>query len=227
MGLTGGAMMVLFYDIEGDTADHDDWHSAEHFHERLSVPGFLRATRWIATDAAPRCLVTYEVTGTGIATSPDYLARLNAPTRWTASMMPRFRGMVRGFATVAASAGLGLGANALAVRFKPGQDPSRAVAAMLPGLVARRGMASAHLFVPEPPPPMTAEQRLRGRDAALPWLLLATAYDAAALDLAAARLTPQSLDASDLTLGRYALHHTATAEEAARSAEATAHAPRQ
>ena len=61
MALCSDAAMVLMYDIAGDPADHDDWHSREHFHERLSVPGFLRATRWVATEGGPRFLVTYEV----------------------------------------------------------------------------------------------------------------------------------------------------------------------
>jgi hypothetical protein len=69
MALRSDAAMVLFYDIEGDSADHDDWHSNEHFHERLSVPGFIRATRWVSTGSAPRYMVTYEVSGVDVATS--------------------------------------------------------------------------------------------------------------------------------------------------------------
>src|SRR3546814_90344 len=79
MALCSDAAMVLYYDIAGDTADHDDWHSYEHMHERLSVPGFVRATRWVATAGAPRYMVIYEVTGTDMATAPDYLARLKNP----------------------------------------------------------------------------------------------------------------------------------------------------
>lgn len=103
--MLGEAVMVLFYDIEGDDADHDDWHSHEHFAERLAVPGFLRAVRWVALDDGPRNLVTYDVTGTDVATSQPYLDRLNDPTPWTGAMMPRFRGMVRGFAEVLAGRG--------------------------------------------------------------------------------------------------------------------------
>src|SRR3546814_11484424 len=88
-------------------------------HERLSVPGFVRATRWVATAGAPRYMVIYEVTGTDMATAPDYLARLNNPTSWTSAMMPRFRGMMRGFCTVTAGAGFGLGHAALSLRFMP------------------------------------------------------------------------------------------------------------
>src|SRR3546814_15058199 len=91
MALCSDAAMVLNYDIAGDTADHDDWHSYEHMHERLSVPGFVRATRWVATAGAPRYMVIYEVTGTDMAIAPAYLARPNNPTPWTSAMMPRFR----------------------------------------------------------------------------------------------------------------------------------------
>ena len=62
MALCGGGAMILFYDIASDAIDdHDDWHTHEHFPERLSIPGFLRASRWIALAGRPRYLVMYEV----------------------------------------------------------------------------------------------------------------------------------------------------------------------
>ncbi|WP_212523089.1 hypothetical protein [Actibacterium sp. MT2.3-13A] len=235
MALCSDAAMVLFYDIEGDTADHDDWHSYEHFHERLSVPGFVRATRWVATAATPRYMVTYEVGGVDVATSQDYLDRLNNPTPWTSEMMPRFRGMTRGFCRIAASAGFGLGNAALALRFVPAQGAAEQLSGwiardVLPALAARRGMVGAHLLQPAPPPPMTREQSLRGPDRAMPWLVIATAYDAAALErAAAAHLDPTALRDSgasgEITLGRYALHYTASADEVARTAPPPVLAP--
>ncbi|MDF0602232.1 hypothetical protein P1J78_15940 [Psychromarinibacter sp. C21-152] len=211
--------MVLLYDIEGDDADHDDWHSHEHFRERLSVPGFLRATRWIAEDEGPRNFVIYEVTGTDIATSQPYLDRLNNPTPWTSAMMPRFRGMTRGFCEVVAGAGLGLGTAALVLRFTPAAgteaDFTEGLRTVLPDLTMRRGLVAAHLLRPAPPPPMTREQELRGRDREVPWLVVVSGYDAAALaPLGDLGLT--QLGAGAVASGRYRLHHTAIAEEAGR-----------
>lgn len=208
MALISDAAMVLFYDIEGEDADHDDWHSHEHFAERLSVPGFLRATRWIALDGGPRNLVLYEVTGTDVATSRPYLDRLNAPTPWTQAMMPRFRGMVRGFCTVAAGAGFGLGGEVLALRFVP-EDGEAVVArlgSVLPELARRRGLVGAHLLRPAPPPPMTREQALRGRDQVMPWLLLVMGYEAA-FDGIGDML--REAGAGEVTAGRYRMHYTA------------------
>ena len=227
MALCSDAAMVLYYDIAGDNADHDDWHTYEHLHERLSIPGFLRATRWVAEPGAPKYMVIYEVTGTDVATSPAYLERLNNPTPWTASMMSRFRGMVRGFCTVVASSGFGLGNAAASVRFTPleGRESNLKdwlAQEVMPAMASRRGMASVQLLQPAPPPPMTKEQSMRGPDTPMTWLLLATAYDSEALSRAIAEhLDPTALErlgaSPEMVQASYALHHTVTAQEAART----------
>lgn len=227
MALCTDAAMVLFYDIAGDTADHDDWHTYEHLHERLSIPGFVRATRWVATAAAPRYLVIYEVDNVEVATSADYLARLNDPSAWTSSMMGRFRGMIRGFAGVVASSGFGLGAHAVAMRFTPRAGREQAMREhlareALPAAASRRGMASIQLFEPAPLPPMTREQSIRGADLRLPWLLFATGYDRTDLSATVdSQVGPAALEAlgaeSGVELGSYFLHYTVTDREVART----------
>ena len=77
------------------------------------MPGFRRVVRWVCDGEGPRYLVTYEVTGVEVATSDGYLARLNAPSPWTQAMIPRFCGMVRGFAEEVAGAGIGIGGAAI------------------------------------------------------------------------------------------------------------------
>lgn len=228
MALYSSAAMVLYYDIAGDNADHDDWHTYEHMHERLSIPGFMRGTRWVAKAGTPKYMVIYEVGGTEVATSPAYLARLNNPTPWTASMMSRFRGMIRGFCAVVASAGFGLGSAAVSVRFAPTAGGEAVLAdrlarEVLPAMSSRRGMAGVHLLQPAPPPPMTKEQAMRGPDTPMTWLLLATAYDFEALSRATAEhLEPEALGrlgaAAQMDIGTYALHYTVTAQEVARTA---------
>ena len=228
MALYSNAAMVLYYDIAGDNADHDDWHTYEHMHERLSIPGFMRGTRWVARTGTPKYMVIYEVTGIEVATSPAYLERLNNPTSWTVSMMSRFRGMVRGFCTVVASSGFGLGNAAVSVRFTPARGSEtdlsdRLAREVLPAMTSRRGMAGVHLLRPAPPPPMTQEQAMRGADTPMTWLLLATAHDPEALSRATAgHLGPEALGhhgaSPRMDIGTYALHYTVTAQEVARTA---------
>lgn len=228
MALYSDTAMVLYYDVTGDNADHDDWQTYEHIHERLSIPGFMRATRWVATAGRPKYMVLYEVTGTEVATSSTYLARLNNPTPWTASIMKRFRGMIRGFCTVVASSGFGLGNAAVSVRFAPvnGKESNligRLTREVLPAISSRRGVTGVHLLQPVSSPPMTKEQLLRGPDTPMTWLLLATAYDSEALERASAEhFEPETLQlcgaSSLMTIGKYKLHYTATAQEVVRTA---------
>ncbi len=227
MGLCSDALMVLFYDIAGDTTDHDDWQSYEHFHERLSAPGFIRATRWLSTDKAPRYFITYEVTDVEVATSTAYLDRLNNPTPWTTELMGRFRGMTRGFCNVTASAGCGLGNVAAVMRFTPKEGSNSELTAqpfkkVLPAMASRRGMVGAHLLQPAPPPPMTREQSLRGPDKPLPWLVFATAYNVEASRAAMAEhldteFTGKFSVPGEVSVGTYMLHHSVSSCEVART----------
>lgn len=42
MALFGKTAMVLLFDVAQEAMiEHDDWHSYEHFRERISIPGFL------------------------------------------------------------------------------------------------------------------------------------------------------------------------------------------
>jgi hypothetical protein len=182
MALSGEGAMVLYYDIIPDAVeDHDDWHTHEHFPERVGIPGFLRASRWVALGDGPRYLVVYEVENVDVLSGAPYLERLNNPTPWTSKMMPNFRGMTRGFCRVASSEGQGLGAAMASIRLSP--LPSREnelrawLAGVLPGLASQRGLTSAHLIEPAAKPPMTKEQAIRGKDADMPWVVLVTGYE--------------------------------------------------
>ena len=102
--LLGPAAMLLQFDVAPEAIpEHDDWHTHEHLPERLSIPGFLRGTRWAAARGAPRYCVVYEVESLATLSSKPYLERLNSPSAWTQKMMPHYRGMSRGFCTVAGS----------------------------------------------------------------------------------------------------------------------------
>lgn len=200
--MIGNAAMLLWYDIVPEQiAQHDEWHTREHFAERVGIPGFLRAQRWIArAGTAPRCFVSYEVRDLDVLTSPAYEARLNQPTPWTQRIMPHFRNMVRGFCRIDGRVGEVLGADLLAVRYAPAAGQAHDLNAWLagdrlPAIAARPGFASALLLSAQGQPPMTAEQRLRGRDATVASVLLVTAYDAALVDeLMRADLAPATLE---------------------------------
>lgn len=62
------------------------WYDTEHLPERLSIPGFLSARRWVALlpPGEGRYLATYELESVAVLESPAYLARFrDGPTPWT------------------------------------------------------------------------------------------------------------------------------------------------
>jgi hypothetical protein len=61
------------------------WYDTEHLAERLSIPGFRSARRWVA-DGAPgegRYLATYELESRRVLDSPEYLRYFNNQTPWS------------------------------------------------------------------------------------------------------------------------------------------------
>jgi hypothetical protein len=206
--LLGKAAMLLLFDIPREAIpEHDDWHTHEHLPERLSIPGFVRGTRWRALQGSPEYFVMYEVEELAVLTSKAYLERLNNPSPWTSKMMPFYRGMTRGFCSVAGSFGAGLGGLGLLARVKPGE---RLLQDVLPGLPSRPGIGSVHVFEGAATPPMTKEQRIRGADARLGAALLVTGYSREALE----SLVQTELAGAQLEGAIYRLEYSLTAREA-------------
>jgi hypothetical protein len=187
MPLLGQAAMLLLFDVVQDAIpEHDEWHTHEHLPARLSIPGFVRGTRWVALNGQPRYFVMYEVEQLTTLTSSAYLERLNNPSPWTSKMMPNYRGMTRGFCSVAGSFGFGMGHAGLLIRFSPATETGSSVRTWLlqdtlPQLPSTPGIGSVHLLEGALTPPMTNEQRIRGADAGVDWALLVTGYSQGAL----------------------------------------------
>ena len=223
MALLGKAAMILTFDIVPEAiAEHDHWHSFEHLPDRLSIPGFLRGSRWTAPSDSAHYLVMYEVNDLNTLTSPAYLERLNNPTPWTSQMMKHYRGMSRGFCRTVFSTGAGLGNGGLLIRLSP--DPHNGdllrdwlVKEALPSLPDKPGVVSAHLFEAALTPEITKEQRIRGKDGEIDWVLLVTGHDEKTIaKLAEAELALGKIEhhgATNLITGQYRMVHSLLSQE--------------
>ena len=179
--MLGKAAVAIWCDVAHEVREEfDDWHAHEHMPERLSIPGFLRGSRWVG-DAG--YFMLYEARSEATVTAGPYLERLNNPTPWSRKMMPHHRNMVRGLCRVEGSAGTALGQALLTVRFS-GESKLD-----LAALASRKGLVSAQLLRNiAHPPAQTIEQKLRGGDAAPDWIALVSGYSVEAVASVAGEL---------------------------------------
>lgn len=222
MALLGKAALAMWWDMSTEVRDNfEHWHAHEHFPERLGIPGFRRASRWTSADGGQGVFVMYELEDHAVLGSPDYLARLNAPTPWSQRLMPHHRNMVRSQCRVLESRGGTMARQALTVRLSPSAgraDNLRAALRSLGEEVAMQpGLTGLHLLRHEPPAiAPTEEQRIRGlSDRVADWVLVACGYDAVQLQaLSQSTLGDSALLAMGaqpgMWRGTYALAYSAT-----------------
>ncbi|WP_315134658.1 hypothetical protein [Achromobacter marplatensis] len=188
MALLGNAAIAMWWDITPAwRAEFEDWHSHEHFPERMSVPGFLRGSRWVSARGGEGFFVLYELDAYETLVSPAYLNRLNRPTPWSTTLMPQHRNMIRSQCRVLESTGGGLARYALTIRLAPrpgAQDDLRAyLKAHAAAVSMQPGISGAHLLMTQTPPiAATTEQQIRGgMDQAADWIYVINGYEIGAV----------------------------------------------
>ena len=122
MPLHGKGMLIVFNEVRArDERDFNEWYNREHIDERVNLPGFHRARRYIAVRGSPKYLATYECDTVSDLATPGYLALLANQTPWTQAVMARFTQFRRLTLRVQVDLAHGVGGAVAAVRFAP--DP--------------------------------------------------------------------------------------------------------
>lgn len=139
MPLAGSAFLALWNDIARTREpEYDRWHTREHVPERVGVPGFRGARRYVNRGRERhRYFTLYELADLAVLDSAAYRLLVEQPTPWSAAMRPDFANVLRAPCTLAASQGEGIG-GALAVLCYPRAAalPSPSALDDLPGVVA-------------------------------------------------------------------------------------------
>ncbi|PPR03281.1 hypothetical protein CVT24_012819 [Panaeolus cyanescens] len=79
-----------------DEEEFNDWYDNEHAPARLTVPGFVNALRYKATDGkTPAWLAIYDLTSPEIATSEPYKALATTASDRERGLIPRFQTLNR------------------------------------------------------------------------------------------------------------------------------------
>lgn len=80
-----GLLLTLTEPPAAMEEEFNAWYDEEHLAERLAIPGFRSATRWVADvpPGAGKYLATYELDSLGVLASPAYLKRFQNQTPWS------------------------------------------------------------------------------------------------------------------------------------------------
>jgi hypothetical protein len=74
MGMSKGLLFMAFDFSTAHEDEFHDWYDREHVPERLRVPGFINAERWIDETNPKIHVATYDLDSPGVLETPAYLA---------------------------------------------------------------------------------------------------------------------------------------------------------
>lgn len=113
---------MLLSIVDVDVADEDDfhrWSDREHLRERVSIPGFVDARRYVSDSSTPRYLSVYRTDNFSVLMGPDYAAALAHQTEWSRRNLARLQNVQRALARITFATGTVRGAALELVRIRP------------------------------------------------------------------------------------------------------------
>lgn len=147
MALCGKGMLLVLNEVKRkDEPDFTEWYNREHMDERIALPGFKRARRYVAVKGSPKFLATYECSKVGDLAAPGYLALLANQSPWSQRVMKRFTRFKRMTLRIQLDFTHGVGGALTVIRFEPRASSARLIGWLretLPKAVAMPGMLGA------------------------------------------------------------------------------------
>jgi hypothetical protein len=120
MPIAGKGMLLTSMDVDAaHEPDFNRWYDREHLEERVAIPGFVEARRYVAIEGSPKYLSLYSTETFEVLDSPAYRTALANQTAWSKQSIARFKNMIRGVARITISHGRGRGAVLGIVRIRP------------------------------------------------------------------------------------------------------------
>jgi hypothetical protein len=81
---TATGLLAVWMQIpaEGE-ADLNDWYTKEHLPERIAIPGFLSALRYVSLEGEPKYMALYDLETPSVLYSDGYIDMRRNSTDWT------------------------------------------------------------------------------------------------------------------------------------------------
>jgi hypothetical protein len=120
MPMAGKGMLLTSMNVDAvNEAEFNTWYDREHLEERVAIPGFLEARRYVAHDGNPKYLSLYSTETFEVLDSPTYRTALANQTAWSKANIANFKDMIRGVSRITISRGTGRGAALGIIRLRP------------------------------------------------------------------------------------------------------------
>lgn len=149
---TERGLLCIWTDIDPTCeADFNRWYNREHMQERVAIPGFQSARRFIASSSCPRpYLALYYTDSLGVFRSEPYARAFANQTPWSLENFKRMRGTQRRVGKLSVETGAGEG-GALALFVVPAPQlaqpgASDRIAELLNTVTQQNGVFSAALL---------------------------------------------------------------------------------
>jgi hypothetical protein len=212
MPIAGKGMLLTSMDVDpAHEADFNRWYDREHLEERVAIPGFIEARRYVREDGSlPKYFSLYSTETFEVLDSPAYRAALANQTEWSKQNIARFKNMVRSVARITISRGKGRGAALGIVRVRPansGHDILREALQNVLDPQSIDGVISMHVIENDPvlSKPLT-DGASDSDPGAGDWFILIDATDVAQASAATKRVTDNiALKPMIISVGTYRL----------------------
>ena len=153
MALYGKGMLITFSETKPEVEeDFNEWYNREHIDERVWMPGFHRARRYVDANAAAeiKYCATYETNKVEDLADPDYMELLKDQSDWSKKVMSTFTKFDRITATVTIDFSHGFGGACCIVRFFPKPELMSKLREtlqleLLPDIISKPGVIGAVL----------------------------------------------------------------------------------
>ncbi|MEW5888449.1 MAG: hypothetical protein AB1768_05290 [Pseudomonadota bacterium] len=142
---------LLFIWTDIDPMFEDDfnrWYDREHMAERMAIPGFELARRFVAIEDSPRYLALYRTASLAVFTSEPYRNAFANQTEWSRRTFARMKNTLRRVAEITLHAGRGEGG--FLSLFQMPKNNALPAAAALDAAAATDGVISAYVVQPDP-----------------------------------------------------------------------------
>jgi hypothetical protein len=152
MALLGDGVLLTFTEVATeDEEDFNEWYNREHLDERVAMPGFRRARRYVGDSVSPKYFASYETQKVEDLSEPAYLAVLADQSEWSKRVMARFTQFHRMTCRLTLDRTQGIGGAATVVRFFPDDDVRDTLRAWLDGealpvAIGQPGLLGACLY---------------------------------------------------------------------------------